>query len=71
VTLSATASDNVGVTRVDFFVNGSLLSSATSSPYTTSWKVPGRANGTYKLQAKASDAAGNVGASVVVVVSAH
>ena len=70
VTLAATASDNVGVTRVDFLVNGALLSTDTSSQFSSSWKVPAKANATYSLQAKAYDAAGNVGVSAVVTVYA-
>ncbi len=70
VTLAATASDDVGVTRVEFFVNGALLSTDTSSPFTGSWKVPAKPGTTYELQAKAYDAAGNVGVSAVVTVYA-
>lgn len=33
VTITATASDNVGVTRVDFLVNGALQCSDTTAPY--------------------------------------
>lgn len=70
VTLAATALDNVGVTRVEFFVNGVLLSTDTSSPFSSSWKVPAKANATYGLQAKAYDAAGNVSVSAVLTVYA-
>ncbi len=62
VTVTANASDNVGVTRVDFLVNGSLLGSTTSSPYKIQWNTAGL-SGSNALQAKAYDAAGNVGAS--------
>jgi hypothetical protein len=67
VTLSATASDNVGVVKVEFYVNGSLQCSDTASPYTCSWRVPA-ANKSYVLQAKAYDAAGNVGTSPRITV---
>ena len=33
VTLSASATDNVGVARVDFYVNTTLVGSASSAPY--------------------------------------
>jgi hypothetical protein len=68
VTLSATASDNVGVTTVSFFVNGTLTCSATTSPYTCAWKVPAAPNRTYQLQAKAYDAQANIGTSSPITV---
>jgi len=68
VTLSATASDNVGVTTVSFFVNGTLTCSATTSPYTCAWKVPTAPNRTYQLQAKAYDAQANIGTSSTITV---
>jgi glucose/arabinose dehydrogenase len=59
VTITATASDNVGVTRVDFFVNGSLQCSDATAPYSCNWRVPNPMNRTYQIQARAFDAAGN------------
>ena len=37
VTLSVSASDNVGVAEVRFFVDGDLLASDTSAPYSVDW----------------------------------
>ncbi|ATB30773.1 glycosyl hydrolase family 18 protein [Melittangium boletus] len=60
VTLTAPASDNVGVTRVEFYKNGALLSTATASPFTASDAFYSNTqNGTYSYTAKAFDAAGN------------
>jgi poly(hydroxyalkanoate) depolymerase family esterase len=61
VTISASASDNVGVSRVEFFVDGALVGSDTSSPYSFAWNSASVANGSHALMAKAYDAAGNVG----------
>ena len=69
VTIMATASDNVGVTRVDFLVNGSLQCSDTTAPYSCNWRVPSAPNKTYQLQARAFDQAGNLGAASVQVTS--
>src|SRR5215471_10169731 len=55
VTLSATASDNVGVTTVAFFVNGTLTCSATTSPYTCALIVEAAANVSYQVQANPFD----------------
>ena len=69
ITVSATASDNVGVTRVELFVDGSLAGTDTSSPYSFSWNTTGVPNGSHSLQTRAYDAAGNVGSSAVVTVT--
>ncbi|ABQ26507.1 Ig-like domain-containing protein [Geotalea uraniireducens] len=71
VTVSTSASDNVGVTRVEFYVNGVLQATDTASPYTVSWNATAVANGTYILTAKAYDAAGNVGQSGNVTVTVN
>jgi hypothetical protein len=59
VSIAASASDNVGVTRVDFYHNGALVSSDTSSPYSTAWSFDETDNGSHTWQAAAYDAAGN------------
>jgi glucose/arabinose dehydrogenase len=69
VTITATASDNVGVTRVEFFVNGALQCTDTSAPYSCVWRVPAAMNKPYQLQARAFDLAGNQGTSTVQVTA--
>jgi hypothetical protein len=69
VTVSANASDNVGVTRVDFYVNGALKGSDTAAPYQYSWNTTSVANGAATLRAIAYDAAGNAGQSSIVSVT--
>ena len=69
VSVTASASDNVGVTKVEYYVNGILQASDTSSPYVYSWNTTSVASGTYTLMTKAYDAAGNVGQSSVVTVT--
>jgi hypothetical protein len=71
VNVSASASDNVGVTRVEFFVDGTLASTDTTSPYDFSWDTAGASNGSHTLMAKAYDAAGNVGTSATVSVTVN
>ncbi|HVG57555.1 MAG TPA: PHB depolymerase family esterase [Hyalangium sp.] len=61
VTITASASDNVGVSRVEFFVDGALVGTDTSSPYSFAWNSAAVANGSHALMARAYDAAGNVG----------
>ncbi|HET8901002.1 MAG TPA: Ig-like domain-containing protein, partial [Holophagaceae bacterium] len=71
ITLSATASDNVGVTKVEFYVDGSLKGSDTTSPYSMTLNSTTLANGTHSLVAKAYDAANNVGSSSAVSFSVN
>jgi glucose/arabinose dehydrogenase len=69
IAITATASDNVGVTRVEFLVNGALQCTDTTAPYSCNWRVPSAPNKTYQLQARAFDQAGNSGAANVQVTS--
>jgi chitinase len=69
VTLSASASDDVGVTKVEFWVNGSRKCSDNTAPYTCVWKVPNTAGVTYIIEARAYDVSGNVARQSVIAVS--
>ena len=64
VVISASVSDNVGVTKVEVYAGTTLLTTLTSAPYSYLWTPP--ALGTYSLTVKAFDAAGNVGTSNAV-----
>ncbi|MFC5525648.1 Ig-like domain-containing protein [Rhodanobacter ginsengisoli] len=63
ITFAASATDNVGVTRVEFYVDGALKATDTSSPYAATLDSTTLADGSHTLLAKAYDAAGNVGSS--------
>jgi len=69
VTITATASDNVGVMKVEFYVGSKLLSADTSSPFAANWKVPAKSGVSYTITAIAYDAAGNT-ASIISKVTA-
>jgi beta-lactamase superfamily II metal-dependent hydrolase len=69
IAVSASASDDRGVTRVDFFLDGVLKSTVTAAPYTWSWDTTTSANGSHTLTTSAYDAAGNTGASAPVSVT--
>jgi hypothetical protein len=69
IPITAGASDNVGVTRVVFHVNGAFAGEDTFSPYVYSWDTSTLPAGTYTLTAKAYDAAGNEGVSDAVTVT--
>ena len=63
VTVSASASDNVGVARVQFYAGTTFIGTDTTAPYQVSWNTNGVPNGQRILRADAYDAAGNLGAS--------
>lgn len=67
IILTANASDNVGVTKVEFYVDGTLKATRTSAPYSVSLDSTTLANGNHSLTAKAYDAANNVGTSTALV----
>ena len=62
VALGATASDNVGVTRVQFKVDGQPVGApVTTPPFQASWDTRTASAGSHTVTAEASDAAGNIG----------
>ena len=71
VTLSVTATDNVGgagVAGVKFLVDNTPLGvEDTTSPYSVSWNTTTATNGTHTLTAQARDAAGNTTTKTVTV----
>jgi hypothetical protein len=72
ISLIASASDNVGVTQVQFYRDDTnLLATDTATPYSTNFDTTTLINGSHSFYAKAYDAAGNsaLSASVSVTVS--
>ncbi|QRN98484.1 Ig-like domain repeat protein [Archangium violaceum] len=68
VSILASASDDLGVTRVEFYVDGALIGTDTTSPYSVAWDSS-TFTGSRSLQARAYDAVGNVGTSAAVTVN--
>jgi hypothetical protein len=69
VSLSANASDDIGVTKVEFLVNNLLLGTVNTSPYSLAWNTALNANGAATLSAKAYDASGHVTTTPLVNVT--
>ena len=70
VSVNATAADNVGVTGVQFLLDGTNLGAEdTTSPYSVSWNTTTASNGSHSLSARARDAAGNSTTSTPVTVT--
>lgn len=68
-TVTASASDNVGVTKVEFYLDNVPQATDTTSPYSWSWNTTTSTNGSHALNSKAYDAAANVGTSATVTVT--
>ena len=68
VSVSVASSDNVGVTRAELYINGRLTASSASGNFTFNWNTSKLARGTYQLQSRAFDAAGNSTSSAIVRV---
>lgn len=59
LTLSANATDNIGVTNVEFYINSVLRGSDNTAPYAIMYNSIDLGNGTHTLTARAFDSAGN------------
>jgi len=71
VAVAAAASDNVGVSRVDFYLNGTLRAAVNAAPYNFTWDTRAETNGANVLSCRAYDAAGNVGMSSSISVTVN
>ncbi|WNG36822.1 hypothetical protein F0U61_26460 [Archangium violaceum] len=63
IQMHALGSDNVGITRVEFLVDGVLVGTDASLPFSAPLDTTTLTNGTHQLVAKAFDLAGNYSAS--------
>ena len=69
VTVTATVTDSIALSRVELFANGTSLTVCTASPCTVSWDTTTVANGSFALTAVASDVNRNVATSAAVTVT--
>ena len=67
VVVSASATDAAGVSRVRFYVDGSLIATDTSAPYSAAWNATKAANGLHEIRVEADDVAGNTGSAAILV----
>ena len=70
IAVTATATDVLGVSMVEFFLNGTTsLGVVTTAPYTVQWNSTTIADGAATLTAKATDADGNVATSPSIAIT--
>jgi chitodextrinase len=71
--LIASATDNTGVAKVEFYVDGALKGSDTDNvaPYTYTWDTRTTTNGSHTISSKAYDTAGNSATSPAITVTVN
>ena len=67
ISIVATASDNLGISHVDFAVDGAPIGTVVAAPYQVTWNSAGVTNGGHAVSATAFDAAGNHSMSTATV----
>ncbi len=67
VDIAANASDNIGVSSIKFSIDGTVIGSDNSSPYSFSWSTTSIAAGIHSITATAYDAAGNTSSQSINV----
>ncbi|MBD3192121.1 MAG: S8 family serine peptidase [Candidatus Heimdallarchaeota archaeon] len=67
ITIEASASDNVAVDYVEFYVDGSLLGTDSSSPYQMSLDTTTLSDGSHSITAKAYDTSGNTAEDSITI----
>ncbi len=68
-TISANATDNSSVSKVEILIDGVVKTSLTASPYNYSWNTTGLALGPHTIAARASDPYGNSATSATSTVT--
>ncbi|MDZ4263763.1 MAG: Ig-like domain-containing protein [Pseudomonadota bacterium] len=66
--VTAIATDDVGVARVDFYLDGTLKATDTTSAYSFVWDTTGGSDGPHTILAKAYDGAGNSASHSISVI---
>jgi hypothetical protein len=68
VAVTVSAGDDIGVVKVELYVDGTRYSTSTLAPFTIKWNPRKATTGAHILRCAAYDAAGNVGYSQTVTV---
>ena len=69
VFITVNATDDKGVTKVEYFVDGLSIGISTTSPYTTVWDSTKVTNGSHSIRARATDTIGQIGDSAIISVN--
>jgi hypothetical protein len=69
ISVQANASDALGVTKVEFYVDDVLRAAATAAPYVWDFDTSSASNGSHTLSVWAYDLAGNIGRASLTVTT--
>src|SRR5262249_21106616 len=67
--VNVSGTDNVGVTKVEWYLDAALVGSSAAASASFSWDTTTAVNGSHSLQGKAYDGVGNSGASASITVT--
>ena len=67
ITITAQATDDLGITKVEFYLNTTLLHTDYTSPYSFVWYSTNVANGDYYLRAVAYDTSGQTSTATITI----
>ena len=67
VTVNVDASDNVGIDKVEFYIDGNLLYTDQSPPYEYTWDTSKVPDGIYSIKVVSYDLAGNTAEEIITV----
>ncbi len=67
LTINVTATDNVAVARVEFYIDGGLRLNDTTLPYRYTWNTTTESEGLHNIRARAVDTSGNSNQAVINV----
>ncbi len=65
--ISATASDDLDLSRVEFYADSTLIMTLTAAPFSFNWNSYAVHNGSHVITAKAIDVSGNVATQAVTI----
>jgi hypothetical protein len=71
VAIDASPSDNLGVQKVQFWVDSTYLGFDATSPYGKNWNSASVVNGTHTIRVRSVDWAGNVSSDVTITVTVN
>lgn len=69
ITVSANAADNIGISRVLFYVNGALKCTDTVTPYNCDFKLTGKPGNSFTITSTAYDKSNNTASAKVTITS--
>ncbi|MBA2279485.1 right-handed parallel beta-helix repeat-containing protein [Candidatus Saccharibacteria bacterium] len=67
LTINASATDNIGVTKMEIYIDGSLKATSANGVISTTWNARKATRGTHTITVKAYDAANNAGVASLSV----